>query len=136
MYFQIHKMRISNIQITDRDLEPITSGHTKLGYHANTKDIISLSQAIETLLHKFTNTDARAADVHIVDEGMPYFPFLNSPFRKGKKHNNIHTLHITSPILNSWLPYFKSDRALTIAARCTNKRVVAGTKIGDPLNVN
>ena len=81
--------------------------------------------------------NAKAADLHIVDLGIPYFPFPNKPLRNGEKHSTTHTLHIISPILDSIPTRSNSpNKAVTSAIRCTNKRVVAGTKIRDPSKVN
>ena len=49
------------------------------------------------LLEKCTKTNVRAADLHIVGKGIPYFPLANIPFKYGQKHNTKNMLHINSP---------------------------------------
>ena len=50
---------------------------------------------------KARKNSAKAADLHMVDVGISFFHFPNRPFKNGKKHSSSHTLHITSPILDS-----------------------------------
>ena len=72
----------------------------------------------------------------MVDVGIPYFPFPNRPVKNGKKHSTSHTLHITSPILDSIPTWDGPIEAATSATRCNNARVVARTKIRDSSKVN
>jgi hypothetical protein len=82
---------------------------------------------------------AKAADLHMVDMGIPCFPFPNNPFKNGQKHSNNHTLHKTSPSPDP-CPSSASGcsfNKLTISAvKWSRKMVVPGTKIGDSSKVN
>ena len=91
------------------------------------------------ILHKRRNNNTNAADLHIVDKGIPCFPYPNSPFKNGQKHSTNHTQHKTSPSPEpspSWDGGCRFNKLTTSAVKCTIKMVVPSTKIGDSSKVN
>jgi hypothetical protein len=91
------------------------------------------------LLQKCIKSKAKAADFHMVDMGIPYFPFPNNPLKNGQKHNNNHTLQKTSPSPDpwpSWAGGCNFNKIITSAVKCSSKMAVPGKKIGDSSKVN
>ncbi|ERN08532.1 hypothetical protein AMTR_s00017p00032010 [Amborella trichopoda] len=71
---------------------------------------------------------ARVPDLQIMDQGIPYLPFLTSPLRKGLKQATTHALQITSnSILKS--PLANLGATITRLARFKNNKVVGGINI-------
>lgn len=82
---------------------------------------------------------ATIAPFIIVVEGIPYFPFPNKPLKNGQKHRTTHIVQITSPmpeplLLDAWGR--NPNNIVNVAIRCTSRRAVPGTKIGDSSKVN
>ncbi|GAY69500.1 hypothetical protein CUMW_288290, partial [Citrus unshiu] len=68
----------------------------------------------------------------MVGKGIPYFPLLNSPCRKGKKHRTTYVLQKNSPSPVPCPPCASNpSKAMANAETCTNRIVVPGMKTGD-----
>ncbi|KAK9226043.1 hypothetical protein WN943_011089 [Citrus x changshan-huyou] len=94
-------------------------------------------QFIELILHDRRNRSAKAADLQMVDRGIPFFPFLNNPSKKGEKHSTTYTLQKYSPSPGPCPPCgCIPKKPVANAARCTRRTVVPGTKNGDSSNSN